>query len=379
MVNPQPVRSQPQQKSTDIPRPSTNKTAAKTTEKQQQHPQAETIKSANHSKANEFKDKGNICVKANDFKKAVGFYTEAIRSYKFDPVYFSNRALCYLKLKRYVDCIEDCSIAIQLEPTCVKAFYRRMQANDAMANVDEALKDCEKVLQLEPNNKDARHKQETLKEKLQKCAKATKSTKKADNDEQNFMIRETSSTKGQKPKTNFSPQSIKVPKTESTPVPWSHFDEPTDLQIDFVDRPPHLRPIQPLHKIKIKEVLEFDEIMVQKPSPPPQASQSASQTLTILPSQPSQPSQEIEKTNMSDIVNNNIAMETIESVKSINKDCDLNKIKPDLDSSVPPASVNTKIHQFDVPETTTQFYQVWASLETDHDKYTLLKVNYEFH
>lgn len=110
-------------------------------------------------KANEFKTRGNDCVKVGQFQKAIHYYTEAIRLNKFDAIYFSNRAHCYLKLNRYLECVEDCTIAIGMDANCVKAYYRRMQAYeklDGVWNFASALADCETVLRFEPKNDEAK-------------------------------------------------------------------------------------------------------------------------------------------------------------------------------------------------------------------------------
>lgn len=56
-----------------------------------------------HKKANDIKDRGNTYVKQADYDRAIEAYTEAIGVYPNDSVYFINRALCYLKLERYVE------------------------------------------------------------------------------------------------------------------------------------------------------------------------------------------------------------------------------------------------------------------------------------
>lgn len=118
-----------------------------------------------------WKDKGNAEVLAHNFEKAAEFYTEAIRLYKREPKYYTNRALCYLKLKKFADCITDCTIAIDLDSSIVKAFYRRMQAYQSSGNWKEALDDCEQVLKLQPNNKEARRNVGKLTQKVDKVKK----------------------------------------------------------------------------------------------------------------------------------------------------------------------------------------------------------------
>lgn len=51
------------------------------------------------SDANSYKDLGNKCVKSNDYEGAIENYTKAIEI-KDDPVFYSNRALCFLKLEQ---------------------------------------------------------------------------------------------------------------------------------------------------------------------------------------------------------------------------------------------------------------------------------------
>ena len=58
------------------------------------------------------KEKGNKFVQLGKLEEAIYFYTDAINHFDSDPVYFSNRALCYLKLKKYL------LIAIIEFPSC---------------------------------------------------------------------------------------------------------------------------------------------------------------------------------------------------------------------------------------------------------------------
>lgn len=70
---------------------------AKATPVQDVHPEG-------HNKtlqqANEIKDKGNSYVKSGDFDMAIKTYSMAIKLHSKDPVFYTNRALCYLKLER---------------------------------------------------------------------------------------------------------------------------------------------------------------------------------------------------------------------------------------------------------------------------------------
>ncbi|KAM8714338.1 hypothetical protein ACLKA7_014465 [Drosophila subpalustris] len=123
-----------------------------------------------HKKANDIKDRGNNYAKQADYERAIEAYTEAVEIYPYDPIYFTNRALCHIKLERYVNCIDDCEAAISLDKLCVKAYYRRMQANESLGNNMEALKDCTTVLTLDPKNFEAKRSLERINERLRKIA-----------------------------------------------------------------------------------------------------------------------------------------------------------------------------------------------------------------
>lgn len=51
------------------------------------------------SDGNSFKELGNKCVKNEDYETAIKHYTRAIEI-KADPVFYSNRAFCFLKLEQ---------------------------------------------------------------------------------------------------------------------------------------------------------------------------------------------------------------------------------------------------------------------------------------
>jgi len=64
--------------------------------------------------------------------------------------------------------VDDCEAAIALDKLCVKAYYRRMQANESLGNNMEALKDCTTVLTLDPKNIEAKRSLERINERLRK-------------------------------------------------------------------------------------------------------------------------------------------------------------------------------------------------------------------
>lgn len=55
-------------------------------------------------------------------------------------VYYTNRALCNLKLKRWELVCQDCRTALEIDPTLVKAHFFLGQALLEMDNFDESIK-----------------------------------------------------------------------------------------------------------------------------------------------------------------------------------------------------------------------------------------------
>lgn len=169
--------------------------------------------------ANEFKTRGNDCVKKAEYQKAIHYYTEAIRLNQSEAVFFTNRALCYLKQNKFAECIADCTTAIGLDAKAVKAYYRRMQAHEQMnSRLEDALNDCRTVLSIDPKNVDAQRSLDRL-ETLVKTKSLNSESKVG---------------------------------SQSKQVMWSQFDGKEGYErIDFVEKEPHARSKQALKRIAI--------------------------------------------------------------------------------------------------------------------------------
>ncbi|PFH53634.1 hypothetical protein AMATHDRAFT_137300 [Amanita thiersii Skay4041] len=95
-------------------------------------------------KASEYKVKGNAAYQARNFGRAVELYTQAIKvSPKPDPVFYSNRAACYINMSppKHDLVIQDCDEALKMDPAYVKALNRRAMALEALERYDESLRD----------------------------------------------------------------------------------------------------------------------------------------------------------------------------------------------------------------------------------------------
>ncbi|XP_071956292.1 peptidyl-prolyl cis-trans isomerase FKBP4-like [Antedon mediterranea] len=71
---------------------------------------------------------------------------------------FLNLAMAYLKTAEYLQAIKNCDKAFEMDADCVKAYYRKGEANMGMSNPEIAKLDFQKVLQLDPTNKAAKNK-----------------------------------------------------------------------------------------------------------------------------------------------------------------------------------------------------------------------------
>ncbi|KAJ3316672.1 Sperm associated antigen 1 [Boothiomyces sp. JEL0866] len=99
------------------------------------------------------KEKGNECLASKEFDQALIHYTTSI---KLNPTCagYNNRALCYMKLKKYSNAAEDCSKSLQLEFS-FKACLRRSMAYYNTGRYQDAVMDIEKCLETKPNDKEA--------------------------------------------------------------------------------------------------------------------------------------------------------------------------------------------------------------------------------
>ncbi|XP_050293749.1 tetratricopeptide repeat protein 1 isoform X3 [Anthonomus grandis grandis] len=121
---------------------------------------SEEEKEQRHKKALELKVEGNNVFKQEKLLEAIDLYTEGLRicPLKFDSdraVLYANRGACKAKLDRKESAIEDCTKAIELNSTYVRAYLRRAKLYEDSDKLDESLEDFKKLLELDPGNKDA--------------------------------------------------------------------------------------------------------------------------------------------------------------------------------------------------------------------------------
>jgi len=137
----------------------------------------------------ETKEKGNSFVKQAKYSEAIPFYTQCISLLPSEVPSYTNRALCYLKVKeaKPMKAVEDCSQALKLQPGNIKALFRRAQGYRMLKKYKEALGDLASILKEEPKNKAAQKDMDEckdlyrteLREMQSKAQQSSSSTKKS--------------------------------------------------------------------------------------------------------------------------------------------------------------------------------------------------------
>ncbi|GMG36266.1 unnamed protein product [Ambrosiozyma monospora] len=104
----------------------------------------------------ELKKKGNNAFAKKEFKKAAKIYRDAIKLDPTNPVLFSNRAICFIKLNDWKRAVDDCIQGLSLpkvdKKTKVKLYWRYSTALIEDNEFNEALKQIEEGLKLDPTN-----------------------------------------------------------------------------------------------------------------------------------------------------------------------------------------------------------------------------------
>ncbi|KAL5773009.1 hypothetical protein ACOSP7_012625 [Xanthoceras sorbifolium] len=130
-------------------------------EEQDHKNEAESIQRA-LSEANDAKLEGNRLFGEGKFEEALAKYELALgvvpgpETTELRSVCHSNRAICFFKLGKYEDTIKECTKALELNPTYMKALVKRGEACEKCEKFEEAIADMKKILELDPSNDQAR-------------------------------------------------------------------------------------------------------------------------------------------------------------------------------------------------------------------------------
>ncbi|KAK8780445.1 hypothetical protein V5799_018214 [Amblyomma americanum] len=102
------------------------------------------------------KEKGNRFFKDGCYDEAIESYGIGIECDPQNPVLYANRAMAFLRKNMLGAAEEDCSRALEWDPSYVKAYHRRGLAREGLSKRALAAQDFRKVLSLEPHNREAR-------------------------------------------------------------------------------------------------------------------------------------------------------------------------------------------------------------------------------
>ncbi|KAB7494835.1 STIP1 homology and U box-containing protein 1 [Armadillidium nasatum] len=101
----------------------------------------------------ELKNRGNKLFSARKFEEAIKCYSDAIARKPTVAIYYTNRALCNLKLKRWDLVCQDCRTALELDPMLVKAHFFLGQSLLESDNYDESIKHLQRAQDLAKEQK----------------------------------------------------------------------------------------------------------------------------------------------------------------------------------------------------------------------------------
>ncbi|GMG40261.1 unnamed protein product [Ambrosiozyma monospora] len=95
-----------------------------------------------HEVATNFKNQGNDCYKARQYKDAIEFYTKGLDvccgQEDINAALYLNRCACNLELKNYRRCIDDAKECLKIQPKNIKALFRSAKAFFAVERYEEA-------------------------------------------------------------------------------------------------------------------------------------------------------------------------------------------------------------------------------------------------
>ncbi|XP_032671726.1 E3 ubiquitin-protein ligase CHIP [Odontomachus brunneus] len=101
----------------------------------------------------ELKEQGNRLFSLHKYEDAANCYTKAIIKNPDQALYFTNRALCHLKLKRWESVCQDCRRALDIDPCLMKGHFFLGLALLELELYDEAVKHLQRAVDLAKEQK----------------------------------------------------------------------------------------------------------------------------------------------------------------------------------------------------------------------------------
>lgn len=137
-------------------------------------------------RAEDLKARGNAAMKAGKLGKAQRLYTRVENIFSNDSGFSEedkaqqreiqvsaslNTAAAALKLKKYTECIQECTKVLDKRPSHVKALYRRSQAYIECGDMLEAENDLKAAMLADPDSRDLAVAMKKLKQRMKAANK----------------------------------------------------------------------------------------------------------------------------------------------------------------------------------------------------------------
>lgn len=103
--------------------------------------------------ASELRNQGNTLYAARKYDDAIACYTKAIIKNPNTALFFTNRALCHLKLRQWDKALQDCQRALDIDRSWVKGHFFMGQAFVEQAMYDEAITSLKRAYDLAKEQK----------------------------------------------------------------------------------------------------------------------------------------------------------------------------------------------------------------------------------
>ncbi|XP_039269869.2 E3 ubiquitin-protein ligase CHIP-like [Styela clava] len=95
--------------------------------------------------AMQYKLEGNRMFAQKKYEEAIKCYTKAINKTSNNAVFFTNRALCNIKLQKWEAVVDDCKTALDYDPQSVKGHFFLGHATAELENFDESISELQKA------------------------------------------------------------------------------------------------------------------------------------------------------------------------------------------------------------------------------------------
>jgi len=114
-------------------------------------------------KSLEHKEKGNEYFRNLKIPEAITEYNEAVKRDPTNASFYSNRAACFTKLMDWQRGLDDCEMALKLDPKFVKVYIRKGKIHHFLKQYHKALDCYNQGLELDKTNSELLEcKQQTL-------------------------------------------------------------------------------------------------------------------------------------------------------------------------------------------------------------------------